>query len=153
MKLTTTKVVPAEHAASGAVVILWVLGGVLWFASWFGSYIPIAVGPAAWESVLLGPMVWPAWSGEAMLYSLGYQVVSSVLQWGAWARWRASHDGGWLFIYLLTLLVSGVPSFLTYWGAASAELTQAVGSDLGAMMVLALAVLFGDFLPEKIFLK
>lgn len=150
MRLTSTKVIPAEHAATGAIVVLWVLAAVLVVASWFGSYIAIAVGP---QAALAGPVAWPPWSGEAMALGVGFQLAVSVVQWGMRALFRRTKVGAFLFVYFIALLISGVPSFLTYWGWAGVELTAQAGNEFVAGLVLAVAVLAGDWLPEQMLLK
>jgi hypothetical protein len=150
MRLTSTKVVPAEHAATGAIIVLWVLAAVLVLASWFGSYIAIAIGP---QAALAGPVAWPAWKGEAMALAVGFQFAVSVVQWGMRALFRRTKVGAFMFVYVVALLISGVPSFLTYWGWAGADLTAQLGGEIVGGLVLAVAVLAGDWLPEQMLLK
>lgn len=150
MRLTSTKVIPAEHAATGAILVLWVLAGVLVVASWFGSYIAIVAGASG---ALAGPVAWPGWNAEAMMLAAGFQLAVSVVQWGMRALFRRTKVGAFLFVYFIALLVSGVPSFLTYWGWAGIELTEQAGNAYLAGAVLAVAVLAGDWLPEQMLLK
>lgn len=151
MQLQSTQVIKAQYAVNGAIIILWVLSALLWLASWFGSYVPFAAGP---EGALRGPETWPTFDAAALGISLVFQLIVSVLQWGAWAMHKRTKGGGWLLVGLMTLLVSGVPSFLTYWGWAGDMLTATTGGMwFIAAPILAIAVLLGDRIPEWVFLK
>lgn len=142
------QIVPLEGAASAAIIVVWCLGAMLVGMSWFGTYIPLAVG---WQGALGG--LRPSWDQTAILYSVGYQVIASVLQWGALAMYKRTQSGNWLLIYFCALATSAVPSYLTYWGGSGAWLTQQVGGEpWAARVVMGLMVLGGDWLPEKIFL-
>jgi hypothetical protein len=147
---TRPQVIPAQRAAQSAIVLVWLLGALLVFMSWFGSYIPLVVG---WRGALAGS--WPAgWDGAGALYSVGYQMVASTLQVGAISLYRTTRSSAWLLVYALTLAFSGVPSLLTYWGAAGAWLTSQVGGDGRiAFVVMVVAIFMADWMPEKIFLQ
>lgn len=146
---TRPQVIPAQRAAQSAIVLVWILGASLIFMSWFGSYIPLVVG---WQDALAG--LWPAaWDATGSLYSVGYQAVASTLQVGAISLYRTTRSGAWLMVYFLTLAFSGVPSLLTYWGAAGSWLTLQVGDERIAFAVMLVAIFMADWMPEKIFLR
>jgi hypothetical protein len=151
MQLRSTQVIKSDYAINGAIAILWIVSAVLWLASLFGSYIPLVAGPA---EALRGPEAWPDFDLVAFGISLAFQLGVSILQWGAFAMYGRAKDAGWLLIGVITLLISGVPSFLTYWGWAGELLTATAGGLWPvAALILATAVLLGDRIPEWVWLK
>jgi hypothetical protein len=151
MQLQSTQVIKAQYAVNGAIIVLWVLSALLWLASLFGSYIPFAAGP---EAALRGPDTWPPFNIAAFGVSFAYQIIASITQWGAFAMHKRNSGGGWLMVGIMTLLISGVPSFLTYWGWAGGMLTEMTwGMWFIAAPILAIAVLLGDRIPEWVCLK
>jgi hypothetical protein len=134
----TSQVIPSGCAAMGAIVLLWVSAIGLLVASTFGNYVLFVGG---WERA-----GWPAnatmW--RAVLFACLFQGICSIAQWGfkALRLWPA---------YAVALLVSVIPSFLTYNEWAGPWLTIYIGWFSGIAVFL--TAVFVDMLPEWILVR
>ena len=128
-------VVSKGGAVSAMITILRIIAVALVFLSTLGNYVQFVGGWAAY---------WPInWKivGLAALY----QLVCSLLQWGFKAA-------GWWFPYVIALLASAIPSFLTYNGLFGPYLATQVGATL-ALIGIGIAVIGGDALPEWVLVE
>jgi hypothetical protein len=130
-----SQVIPRGCAAMGAVILLWVSAVALLVASTFGNYVLFIGG---WERVR-----WPTdqVALKALILACLFQGIFSVAQWGfkALRLWPA---------YGIALLVSVIPSFLTYNEWAGPWLAIYIG--FLAPLVVFLTAVFVDMLPEWI---
>ena len=96
----TPHVIPAHVVETGAIMLLWVIAVLLWIASTFGNFVQFVGGWA---------LVWPlnAHTAAGILYALLYQGIVTIAQWGFKAK-------RWWPLYILALLASALPSFVTY---------------------------------------
>lgn len=120
----------------GAMIfILRVIALVLIVASTFGNYVQFMGG---WAHYL--PVSWWVIGAAAV-----YQLICSLLQWG--------FKAGKMWIpYVLALLASATPSFLTYNAWAGPYLAVQLGAWLGTVVLL-IATIGADALPEWVLVE
>lgn len=139
-------VISRRSVETGAITLLWVLAVMLWIASTFGNFVQFVGG---WD------YVWPMGdaTGTAVLYAMLYQGIFTVAQWGFKAK-------RWWMLYIIALLASAVPSFLTYNAWANGWLVAHVGSTAPADIAALLASVFlfiiavvVDLIPEWVLVE
>lgn len=143
----TPHVVPAHVVEAGAIIMLWVIAILLWLASTFGNFVQFVGG---WG------LVWPLNERTAagVLYALVYQAVATIAQWGFKAK-------RWWPLYMLALLASAIPSFVTYnsWWINPwivARLGSPVPNLLAwwiASVVIFVATVINDLIPEWVLVE
>src|SRR5262245_10690966 len=115
MAIKTSQIIPGEALGEFAVWLLWIGSAALLILSTFGNYVQFVGG---WDAI-----TWP-WlstrSAAAVGAALIYQGIFSPAQWGFKAR-------RWWFPYAGSVLLSAIPSFLTYNAWAGAWLQQYLG--------------------------
>lgn len=149
----------AMQLAGGAVWIVRLLGLVLWLASLFGTYVPLAGG---WEGVTAKP--WPP-APAAFGIALALQVCFSWAQWTfkaralAWWRSRDRWEGyavqasvSWWLAYTGALLISAGFSAYTY-GLWAQPALEAMGPVWAGLIVVGIAAIVADMLPEWIYVR
>lgn len=133
----------------------------IWMAWLFGVVAPILISVVgnyvAFDGGTWNDFTSREFSGKVFLFAILWQACSTVAQFAFKAR--AQHTGlvGWWVAYLLSLMVSVVPSLVAYWALAASRLVAFV-EKLGAGYVayplvgLLLVVVCGlfDMLPEWI---
>lgn len=133
---------PAMFSRGGVIgamiTILRLIAIVLVIASTFGNYVQFIGG---WPTPPAPMPIEPWIIGLALLY----QAVCSVLQWGFKA-------GGWWIPYMIALVASAIPSFLTYNAWAGPYLAAQLGPMLGGF-ALFLATIGADALPEWVLVE
>jgi hypothetical protein len=127
--------VPRGCVVNAALVMLRLIAVVLVLASTFGNYVQFVGG---WESY------WPP-QWIVLLYAFIYQVVCSLFQWGFKAM-------RWWVPYVIALLASAIPSFLTYNALFGPYLALQVGI-IPALLGIGIAVIGGDALPEWVLVE
>lgn len=142
----SSHVVSQRSAETGAIVILWVLAILLWLASTFGNFVQFVGG---WG------FVWPTGeqTGKGILYALIYQAIFTAAQWGFKAK-------KWWLLYIVALLASAIPSFLTYNVWANGWLVDHVAhtmpADVAALLagaaIFVLTVIV-DLIPEWVLVE
>lgn len=117
------------------ILILRIIALILIVASTFGNYVQFMGGWARWLPL------------DALIIGIAalYQLICSLLQWGFKA-------GGMWIPYILALLASAAPSFLTYNAWAGPYLTTQLGSVLGTFVLL-VATIGADALPEWVLVE
>lgn len=154
-----TGMVEAEHVAHGAIPLVRAVAVLLWIASLIGTYVPLAGG---WDPVLAQP--WPPALIAASVAGL-LQVAFSWAQWSFKSRavlwWRAQDrfgsiaaqaSVGWWLAYSVALLLSAGFSIATY-GQWIAPLFNQIGPPLLGWIVVAIAAILADMLPEWIMVR
>jgi hypothetical protein len=144
---SATAVLPQATAITASVVVLRVLALLLLTMSTFGNYVTFVGG---WAATSKAPGFFWSWSNLAasiaainwsmVLLAIVYQVVFSLLQWGTKAKRVWS-------LYMLFLLASAIPSFLTYNGWAGPYLAEQVGVWIAGILVF-IAAVGADAVPE-----
>lgn len=122
-------------AIGGMVFILRVMAILLVIASTIGNYVQFMGG---WEKYLPIDFV-------VIGLAFVYQLICSLLQWG----FKANRM--WI-PYILALLASAIPSFLTYNALFGAYMAVQVGTVL-APIGIGIAVIGGDALPEWVLVE
>jgi hypothetical protein len=131
----TTALVSQGGVIGAMIFILRVIAIILMVASTFGNYVQFIGG---WAHYLpIDPMI--------VLIALFYQLICSLLQWGFKA-------GGMWVPYVLALLASAAPSFLTYNAWAGPYLVAQLGPWIGTVVLL-VATIGADALPEWVLVK
>lgn len=117
------------------IFILRVIAVLLIVASTFGNYVQFVGGWEYWR-----PINWPA-----VAFAVTYQALCSVFQWGFKAL-------RWWVPYVIALIASAIPSFLTYNAWAGPYLSVLIGSILSAAAT-GIAVVGADALPEWVLIE
>lgn len=142
----STHVVPRHTVEGGAVVLLWILAVALWLVSTFGNFVQFVGG---WG------YAWPmnAYTTRGILYALIYQALCTVAQWGFKAK-------RWWGLYTGALLISAIPSFMTYNSWANGWVAGLLGSSAPAEVTwflasvfLFLVAIFIDLIPEWVLVE
>lgn len=143
----TPHVIPRQSVETSAIVMLWIIAILLWLASTFGNFVQFVGG---WG------LVWPLNERTAagVLYALVYQAVATIAQWGFKAK-------RWWPLYMLALLASAIPSFVTYnsWWINPwivARLGSSVPDLLAwwiASVVIFVATVINDLIPEWVLVE
>jgi len=145
MTSRTSQVIPRHSVETGAIVMLWVLAILLWLASTFGNFVQFVGGWA---------YTWPlnANTDKGVLYALVYQGIFTIAQWGFKAK-------RWWVLYLVALLASAIPSFVTYNAWANGWLVARVPTApadvvalLAGLLIFLIAVLV-DLIPEWVLVE
>jgi hypothetical protein len=139
-----THVVPRHAVEAGAVAMLRLLAVILWLVSTFGNFVQFVGG---WG------FVWPmnANTGKGIAYALIYQGIFTVAQWGFKAK-------RWWMLYIVALLASAIPSFLTYNAWANGWIVERVSAPpdiaalLAAIFLFVIAVVV-DLIPEWVLVE
>lgn len=141
-----SQVVPRHTAEQGAVILLWVTAILLWLLSTFGNFVQFVGG---WTNA------WPLNSAtlSGVAFALLYQGIFTLAQWGFKAK-------RWWMLYVIALLASAVPSFLTYNSWANGWIVRQVGervppdaaSLLAGLFLFVVAVLV-DLIPEWVLVE
>lgn len=121
---------PRGCVITATLVILRVVAIALLLASTFGNYVQFTGG---W-----GTFWPPQW--VVLLYAGLYQGLFSLLQWGFKAM-------RWWIPYLLALIASAIPSYLTYNVVIGPYFAAQFGAQLAFVIVCGF-VIAGDALPE-----
>jgi small basic protein len=124
------------------ITLLRILAILLLLASTFGNFVQFAGG---WGHVGF-PRDETALKSIALAAFLAcvYQSIFSVLQWGFKAQ-------RWWALYVVALLASVVPSFLTYNAWLGPQLAIQIG--LASHLVIFLTAIFADALPEWVLVE
>lgn len=129
------QLVPRGCVVGATINLLRIIACVLIIASTWGNYIVFVGGWGAWY-----PIDW-----MAMVWAAVYQALCSVFQWGFKAL-------RWWMLYLVALIASAIPSFLTYNAWLGPYLAVQIGPVV-AMIVIGLATLGADALPEWVLVE
>lgn len=124
------QVIPRGCVVQSAINLLRIIALLLIIASTFGNYVVFVGG---WEN-------WRPFDPMAALWALLYQVLCSVFQWG----FKAMH---WWLPYLVALVASAIPSFLTYNAWVGPYLALQVDLPVSILLIV-IATLSADALPE-----
>lgn len=117
------------------ITLLRIVAVLLIIASTFGNYVQFVGG---WD-------VYRPFNVTIIVVAALYQGICCAFQWGFKAA-------GWWFPYVLALLASAIPSFLTYNALFGPYLATQVGAVL-ALIGIGVAVLGGDALPEWVLVE
>lgn len=133
LKARSPQVLPQSSVIGATIWMLRIVALALLIVSTFGNYVQFAGG---WpeKGVSLG------FSWLVLGAAAGYQLICSLFQWGFKAL-------RWWIPYLLALVASAIPSFLTYNAWAGPYLTAQLGSIIAGLLILA-ATIGADALPE-----
>lgn len=150
MALQKTQVIKSSDLAGFAVVLAWIFGVIAPVVfSIIGNYVTF--DGAEWER-----FSWLTIFNQTMFYAFLWQAASTAAQFGFKAGAKTWGGKGWWIAYVVSLLVSVVPSFIAYY-TLMAPITlpelQSVGiPDMMAIPLVAMFVLIGctlfDMLPE-----
>lgn len=136
-----TAIMTPSAAVVVMVRLLRLLAVLLLALSTFGNYVTFAGGWGAlgWDWAKL-PASIAAINWPMVIAAIVFQGVFAALQWGSKAmRW-------WL-LYGLALLVSAIPSFLTYNAWAGSYFSAQIGAFFAGTIIF-LAAIGADALPE-----
>lgn len=126
----------SQGGVIGAMILLLrIISVLLVLASTFGNYVQFMGGWGRWLPI----------DGVIIGVAILYQVICSVLQWGFKA-------GKMWLPYVLALLASAIPSFLTYNALFGPYLVTQVGT-IPTLIGIGIAVLGGDALPEWVLVE
>jgi hypothetical protein len=146
MQLTSTRVIKAQQVANFAIIASWVGFALLIASSWYGTYIQLAGGWSQYDGFLASLT---AINGQAAMFALVYQLVVSGLQWGFLALYNMTRNPWFIVAYVVALGASVVPSYLTYNSWVGDDLTAALGGNIWAGLILGIAVVAADVMPER----
>jgi hypothetical protein len=146
---TQTQFIPRDKLDNLAIIMAWIFGVIVPFAvSTLGNYIAFSGG--TWDDFSLWHL-----DGSGILLALLWQGVSTVAQFAFKARARQTGAAGWWIAYIISLLVSVVPSVIAYYALVSARLIALVarymalaGATALVGFIVAVVCVIGDMLPE-----
>lgn len=132
---TTTHLMSEQGVIGATIFVLRGISILLIVASTFGNYIQFVGG---WDAYL--PI-----DGTIVGLAVFYQVLCSVFQWGFKAM-------RWWPLYIVALIASAVPSYLTYSAWMGPYLALKVGTTI-ALITIAIATIAADALPEWVLVE
>jgi hypothetical protein len=142
-----TQFIKRDNMASLAIVMAWLFGVIMpILISTHGNYIMFRGG---WDG-----FTFPRYAGNIAFAAIGYQVVCSAAQFGFKAAGKTYGGHGWWIAYIVSLLVSVVPSFIAYYQGFAPGLIAPLTAFTGnATLPLVAAIIFVaslilDWLPE-----
>lgn len=148
---TQTQFIKRDSLETIAIPMAWVFGVIVPFlASALGNYIAFSGG--SWDGFSLRTL-----DGSVILYALAWQVASTCAQLAFKSRAKSTGKAGWWIAYVISLMVSVVPSIAAYSALVSARLIEilivrmaAQAATLVAGGFIAVVCVLTDMLPEWI---